>query len=205
MTVPMPPPAPEPEPAAPDGRSFEDMLADPHGQFDPRSELLASIAAYAAAPQASAGIQPPPAPAPEAATPPRQLAARMDGDAARYREQADRASQAGNTVALNYAAGRSDGLLAAASDVITVLAPAWDALAAERDAAHAAADAYARVTGTWSRSMYAALIDAWRKDSQAVSLMLSETLDDLGCFPQWDGAETGLQWLNRTREAPGDQ
>ena len=37
------------------GRSFEDMLADPHEQFDARSELLASIMSYAAAPPASAG------------------------------------------------------------------------------------------------------------------------------------------------------
>ena len=40
------------------GRSFEDMLADPCEQFDLRSELLASIFAYAAAPPASVGIQP---------------------------------------------------------------------------------------------------------------------------------------------------
>ena len=67
---------------------------------------------------------------PEAATPPMVLAARMDGDAARYREQADRASQAGNVVALNYAAGRCDALLSAASTVRERLAPQWDALAA---------------------------------------------------------------------------
>lgn len=40
------------------GPSFEDMLADPLEQFDLRSELLASIFAYAVAPPASAGIQP---------------------------------------------------------------------------------------------------------------------------------------------------
>lgn len=39
-------------------RSFEDMLADPGEQFDLRSELLASISAYAMAPPASAGTQP---------------------------------------------------------------------------------------------------------------------------------------------------
>lgn len=51
---------PGPEAATPPPtRSFEEMLADPHEQFDGRSELLASIAAYAAAPPASAGIQPP--------------------------------------------------------------------------------------------------------------------------------------------------
>lgn len=44
--------------AADGGRSFEDMLADPREQFDPRSELLASISEYAAAPPASAGIKP---------------------------------------------------------------------------------------------------------------------------------------------------
>jgi hypothetical protein len=49
------------------GRTFEDLLADPHEQFDVRSELLASIFAYASAPPASAGTQPwQPAPAPGA-------------------------------------------------------------------------------------------------------------------------------------------
>lgn len=40
------------------GPSFEDMLADPHGQFDPRSELLASIIAYANAQSGTASAQP---------------------------------------------------------------------------------------------------------------------------------------------------
>jgi hypothetical protein len=57
-------PQPAPELAA---RSFQDMLADPHEQFDLRSELLASIAEYAAAPQASANTYPSPQPAPELA------------------------------------------------------------------------------------------------------------------------------------------
>jgi len=48
----------DPHVAVSHGRSFEDMLADPCEQFDLRSELLASIFAYAAAPPASAGIQP---------------------------------------------------------------------------------------------------------------------------------------------------
>lgn len=54
-------PAPELAAAMAETRSgsFEDMLADPHEQFDPRSELLASIAEYAAAPPASAGTEPP--------------------------------------------------------------------------------------------------------------------------------------------------
>lgn len=36
---------------------FEDLLRQQGEQFDLRSELLASIAAYSAAPQASAGTQ----------------------------------------------------------------------------------------------------------------------------------------------------
>ncbi len=48
----------DPHLAVSGGHSFEDMLADPLGQFDLRSELLASIFAYATAPPASAGIQP---------------------------------------------------------------------------------------------------------------------------------------------------
>lgn len=39
------------------GPSFEDLLSDPNEQFDLRSELLASIVAYASAPPASAGNQ----------------------------------------------------------------------------------------------------------------------------------------------------
>lgn len=63
--------AQEPHAASGD-RSFEDMLADPREQFDLRSELLASISEYAAAPPASAGIKPwhphgVPQPAPELA------------------------------------------------------------------------------------------------------------------------------------------
>jgi hypothetical protein len=49
--------AQQPQPA-PGSRSLEDMLADPREQSDLRSELLASISEYAAAPPASAGIQP---------------------------------------------------------------------------------------------------------------------------------------------------
>jgi hypothetical protein len=41
-------------------RSFTDMLADPLEQFDIRSELLASIAAYASAPMAAASTVPRP-------------------------------------------------------------------------------------------------------------------------------------------------
>jgi len=48
----------DPHVAVSHGRSFEEMLADPSEQFDLRSELLASIFAYAVAPPASAGIQP---------------------------------------------------------------------------------------------------------------------------------------------------
>jgi len=40
------------------GHSFDDLLRDPLEQFDIRSELLASIFAYATAPQATAGLQP---------------------------------------------------------------------------------------------------------------------------------------------------
>ena len=39
------------------GPSFEELLAHPNEQFDLRSELLASILSYAAAPPASAGAQ----------------------------------------------------------------------------------------------------------------------------------------------------
>lgn len=48
----------DPHVAVSSGRSFEAMLADPLEQFDLRSELLASIFAYATAPPASAGTQP---------------------------------------------------------------------------------------------------------------------------------------------------
>jgi hypothetical protein len=44
----------DPHVAVSGGRTFEDLLADPHEQFDARAELLASIMAYASAPPASA-------------------------------------------------------------------------------------------------------------------------------------------------------
>lgn len=40
-------------------RTFEDLLADPDEQFDARSELLASIVAYASAPPLAASGQRP--------------------------------------------------------------------------------------------------------------------------------------------------
>lgn len=40
------------------GTTFEDLLSQPYEQFDLRSELLASILTYAAAPPASVGTQP---------------------------------------------------------------------------------------------------------------------------------------------------
>jgi hypothetical protein len=55
---------PDATPEPPAGRSFEDMLADPGEQFDPRSELLASIAAYAAAPSDTPSAAPRPLTAP---------------------------------------------------------------------------------------------------------------------------------------------
>ncbi len=48
----------DPHVAVSRGRSFDDLLADPLEQFDLRSELLASIFAYATAPPATAGTQP---------------------------------------------------------------------------------------------------------------------------------------------------
>jgi hypothetical protein len=79
--------------AAPGGRSFEDMLADPSEQFDLRSELLASISEYAAAPPASAGIKPwhphgVPQPAPELAAYEADIAS-LTGQRNRVSETAD--------------------------------------------------------------------------------------------------------------------
>ena len=48
----------DPHVAVSRGRSFDDLLTDPLELFDLRSELLASIFAYAAAPPATAGTQP---------------------------------------------------------------------------------------------------------------------------------------------------
>jgi hypothetical protein len=48
----------DPHVAVSRGCSFDDLLTDPLEQFDLRSELLASIFAYAAAPEATAGTRP---------------------------------------------------------------------------------------------------------------------------------------------------
>ena len=48
----------DPHVAVSRGHSFDDLLADPLAQFDLRSELLASIFAYATAPEATASIRP---------------------------------------------------------------------------------------------------------------------------------------------------
>lgn len=73
-------------------------------------------------------------------TPPQALAVDLDMDAARYRQQADLASRQLDKVTLNYAAGQSDGRIAAARDVMAKLAPKWDALTAGLDHAQAERD-----------------------------------------------------------------
>lgn len=77
------------------------------------------------------------APAPEAATPPMALAGELEERAAAAREEADNASQRGNVITLNYAAGNSDANVAAA-ELVRELAPQWDALAARLAEADAA-------------------------------------------------------------------
>jgi hypothetical protein len=83
---------------------------------------------------------------------PEALAAELEAEAATHRADADRASLHDNIVALNYAAGRSDGLIRAAALVSAKLAPAHAALTAERDAARDdLADAHARQNDRWPR------------------------------------------------------
>lgn len=79
-------------------------------------------------------------------TPPQALAVDLDMAAARYRQQADLASRQLDKVTLNYAAGQSDGRIAAGRDIMAKLAPQWDALQRERDEAREQLDEIRRIT-----------------------------------------------------------
>jgi hypothetical protein len=63
----------------------------------------------------------------------------------------------------------------------------------------ALADALAKLTESRERVMYAALIDVTHGDPNDALQLLNEQLDGFD-GPQWNGTETGEQWLERTRE-----
>jgi len=62
------------------------------------------------------------------------------------------------------------------------------------------AEVLARIAANHERAMYAAWIDIHRGEPQAAAQTLSWQLDGWD-GPKWDGTETGLQYLTRTRRA----
>jgi hypothetical protein len=74
---------------------------------------------------------------------------------------------------------------------------AKDAELAKRDKALEALD---RVVISHERSMFAALIDVASGSHGTAKAILTEALDGFD-GPKWNGTETGIQWLERTREA----
>lgn len=64
--------------------------------------------------------------------------------------------------------------------------------------AEALIDQLLRITAAWTRGIYAARIDCWRGDAKAAGECLSEALDGYD-GPEWDGAETGAEWWERTK------
>jgi hypothetical protein len=65
----------------------------------------------------------------------------------------------------------------------------------------AALDALEKVVSSHERVMYAATIDLIRGDPESALRMLDEQLDGWDGAP-WNTAETGAQWLKRTRNKP---
>jgi hypothetical protein len=63
----------------------------------------------------------------------------------------------------------------------------------------AAVDMLEKVVSSHERVMYAATIDLIRGDPESALRMLDEQLDGWDGRP-WNTAETGAQWLERTRE-----
>lgn len=61
-------------------------------------------------------------------------------------------------------------------------------------------DALAKVATSHERVMNAARIDLMRGDPNAAGRLLLEQLDGFD-GPEWDGRETGMKWLERTRNA----
>jgi hypothetical protein len=65
----------------------------------------------------------------------------------------------------------------------------------------AAVDALEKVVSSHERVMYAATIDLIRGDPESALRTLDEQLDGWDGAP-WNAAETGAQWLERTRDKP---
>jgi hypothetical protein len=94
----------------------------------------------------------------------------------------------------------------AAAEGMTV--SAWIRREVEREAARReqpapelaeAMGALIKVAASHERVMYAALIDVTHGDPNDALHLLREQLDGFD-GPQWNGTETGLEWLERTRE-----
>lgn len=94
-------------------------------------------------------------------------------------------------------------LEAAVRDALAVMAPAeLAAVTAERNRLAEFARRLERVTTAWTRGMYAARIDCVRGDVKAAIECLSEGLDGYD-GTEWNGAETGAEWWERTKAAEG--
>lgn len=78
------------------------------------------------------------------------------------------------------------------------------ALTEERDKLAEGGLALIKVTSSQERSMHAALIDVVHGDSEDASTILTEALDGYD-GPDWNGTETGAEWLERTREMNDDK
>jgi hypothetical protein len=77
-----------------------------------------------------------------------------------------------------------------------------DELTAEREKLIKGLDAFDRLLISYTRSMYAANIDVTHGDPGDASAILLEALDGYD-GPQWNGTESGTEWLERTREEAG--
>lgn len=74
-----------------------------------------------------------------------------------------------------------------------------DRLKAERDRLVEGARALERVAGSHERALYAAWIDVRHGDPGDADEILAEQLDGFD-GPQWNGHESGIEWLERTSE-----
>jgi hypothetical protein len=72
-----------------------------------------------------------------------------------------------------------------------------EAVSAQLDRKTKYARALEGVTAAWAHSMYAAHIDCVRGDVKPAISFLAEALDGFE-GPEWNGTETGAEWLERT-------
>lgn len=79
----------------------------------------------------------------------------------------------------------------------------WTELAAERDKLAEAGAALERLVERKARALYAARIEVVHGTADDASTILTEALDGYD-GPQWDGTESGIEWLERTQPIGGE-